>query len=143
MQDDKAADQRGRVANEFEPKQQSASVWKCTFFPMFTTAAAKVQNDYQKVIGDQHPPNISLIEQNDTEVLFSIQRQWDDGTKVRFRPLGTLRFLLNADRTIVARSNLIVEPPGRSMMRLDNPDREWVEKIFEIVMIAALKGSAH
>jgi len=141
MQKDKAADQRGHLTNEFEPKQQTVSVWKCTFFPMFTTVAAEVQNDYQKVIGDQHPPNISLIEQNDTEVLFLVQRQWDDGTRVHFHPLGTVRFLLNADRTIVARSNLIFEP--RRSMRLDKPDREWVSKIFETVMIAALKASAH
>ena len=114
---------------------------KCTFFPMFTTVAEEVQNDFQKVIGDQHPPNISLIKQDDTEVSFSIQRQWNDGTRVRSRPLGTLCFLLNADCTIVARSNLIFEP-GRSM-RLDKPDRQWVSKIFEMVMIAALKASAH
>jgi len=135
-QEIKAADDRRRLVERTQTERGTSSIWWGTFCPMFRQAAAKVYHEYLLLLRGKSPPEIMCVEETGNQAAYLIRRIRPDGT---IQMLGTLRFRLHVDKTITATTGIMAQ---NSSMRLDHPDREWVEQLFDQAMISALKDAA-
>jgi hypothetical protein len=138
LEADEAIDSKYRAAKEYETQRDVGIKWRNTFLPLFREAAAKENSDLQTRLPGRVVPQFRCQEEGNTEAVYSINRRWTEGTAMGFDAGTVLRFLLAHDGTITVSCPQLQQSVTGSM-HLNTPSREWVQKVFEQVMVATVK----
>jgi hypothetical protein len=138
-----ARDYKNRLAQDAETQRDIEIKWRNTILALFREAAAKENSDIQLRLPGKTVPQYNCLEVSNSDAVYQLGRRWMEVPKTHFDAGTMLRFFLGRDGMITA-SCLQYPQAASGSMHLNNPSREWVQKVFEQVMIAVVKDvTAH